>query len=312
MNYLVTGGAGFVGSFVSKKLLNLGHKVTIIDNLSTGDRSNVDLKAHFVEGDVSKPQTIKKLNKKKFHAIVHLSGQSSGAVSFENPINDLNSNTTSTLLLLDYALKTDCKKFIYASSMSVYGEQEGKEQYSETDKTNPKSFYAVGKLASENYLKIYQEQFGIDYTILRYFNIYGPGQNLNNLKQGIVSIYLEQFLNDSYKEVLVKGSKTRFRDLCYIEDVVDITIQSISDHRCKNEIINVGTGKKTKVQEIILSIQKKLSTNKAVIFKGSTRGDQHGIYANVDKIKSLGKLNFIDFDSGLKKMIEWANSFRFK
>tara|TARA_Y100000389_G_scaffold205079_1_gene262798 strand:- start:12639 stop:13577 length:939 start_codon:yes stop_codon:yes gene_type:complete len=312
MNYLVTGGAGFVGSFVSKKLLNLGHKVTIIDNLSTGDRSNVDPKAHFVEGDASKRQTIKKLNKKKFHAILHLSGQSSGEISFENPIKDLNSNTTSTLLLLDYALQTDCKKFIYASSMSVYGEQKGKEQYSETDKTNPKSFYAVGKLASENYLKIYQEQFGIDYTILRYFNIYGPGQNLNNLKQGIVSIYLEQFLNDSFKEVLVKGSKTRFRDLCYIEDVVDITIQSIKDQRCNNEIINVGTGKKTKIQEIILSIQKKLSSNKIVIFKGSTRGDQHGIYANVDKIKSLGKLNFIDFDLGLKRMIAWANSSRLK
>jgi UDP-glucose 4-epimerase len=305
MHYLVTGGAGFIGSIISKKLLFLGNKVTIIDNLSTGKKSNIPSKANFVEGDLSKLETIEKLNNKKFHAILHISGQSSGEISFENPIYDLNSNTASTLLLLDYALKTKCNKFIYASSMSVYGEQRGKDQFSETDKPNPKSFYAVGKLASENYLKIYNQQYGINYTILRYFNVYGPGQDLDNLKQGMVSIYLSQFLNNKFKKVLVKGSKNRFRDFCYIDDVVNITIKSINDKRFNNEVINVGTGKKTTVREVILEIKKYLSTNKPVIFKGSTPGDQHGIYANVDKIKYLTKFKFTNFNFGLKKMIEW-------
>jgi UDP-glucose 4-epimerase len=305
MHYLVTGGAGFIGSIISKKLLFLGNKVTIIDNLSTGKKSNIPSKANFVEGDLSKLETIEKLNNKKFHAILHISGQSSGEISFENPIYDLNSNTVSTLLLLDYALKTKCNKFIYASSMSVYGEQRGKDQFSETDKLNPKSFYAVGKLASENYLKIYNQQYGINYTILRYFNVYGPGQDLDNLKQGMVSIYLSQFLNNKFKKVLVKGSKNRFRDFCYIDDVVNITIKSINDKRFNNEVINVGTGKKTTVREVILEIKKYLSTNKPVIFKGSTPGDQHGIYANVDKIKYLTKFKFTNFNFGLKKMIEW-------
>ena len=112
MHYLVTGGAGFIGSIISKKLLFLGNKVTIIDNLSTGKKSNIPSKANFVEGDLSKLETIEKLNNKKFHAILHISGQSSGEISFENPIYDLNSNTASTLLLLDYALKTKCNKFI--------------------------------------------------------------------------------------------------------------------------------------------------------------------------------------------------------
>ena len=306
MNYLVTGGAGFIGSIISKKLLSLGHEVTIIDNFSTGKKSNLPYKANFIQGDVSRPETIKKLNDKKFHAILHISGQSSGEVSFENPIYDLNSNTTSTLLLLDYALKNKCNKFIYASSMSVYGEQDDKEQFSETDKLNPKSFYAVGKLASENYLKIYKQQFGINYTILRYFNVYGPGQDLDNLKQGMISIYLSYFLNNEFKEVLVKRSKDRFRDFCYIEDVVNITIQSIDDKRFNNEVVNVGTGKKTTVHEVILEIEKNLSTNKPIVFKGSTPGDQYGIYANSNKIKDLTKESFIDFKLGLKKMIEWA------
>ena len=306
MNYLVTGGAGFIGSFIAKKLLSIGHKVTIIDNLSTGFKYNIPKKARFIYGDVSKLKTIKKLNKLKFDTIFHMSGQSSGEISFENPVYDLNSNTTSTLLLLDYALKIKCKKFIYASSMSVYGEQKGKEKFSEIDITNPKSFYAAGKLASENYLKIYQKQFGIDYTILRYFNIYGPGQSLINLKQGMISIYLAQFLNKKYKNVLIKGSKNRFRDFCYIEDAVDLTIKSAKDKRFSNQIINIGTGRKTTVGEIILTIKKYLHINKKVIFKGHTLGDQYGIYADAKKIKSITNFKFVDFNSGLKKMIEWA------
>tara|TARA_B100000989_G_scaffold299063_1_gene292762 strand:+ start:6888 stop:7826 length:939 start_codon:yes stop_codon:yes gene_type:complete len=308
MNYLVTGGAGFIGSMISKRLISLGHEVTIIDNFFSSYKSNLPDKAKFIKGDISKQETIKKLKRKKFHAILHISGQSSGEVSFEDPIKDLNSNTTSTILLLDYATKTKCKKFILASSMSVYGEQKDKERFAEIDKPNPKSFYAVGKLASENYLKIYHEQFGINYTILRYFNVYGPGQNLRNLKQGMVSIYLAQFLNDKFRQVTVKGSKNRFRDLCYIDDVVNVTIQSIDDRRFDNEIFNVGTGKKTTVQDIISNIKKNLSINKKVKYIGNTLGDQHGIYANVNKIKSLCKFKFIDFDQGLKKMIKWAKT----
>ena len=136
---------------------------------------------------------------------MHIAGQSSGEVSFENSIYDIESNVISTLCLLDYAVKTGCKRFIYASTMSVYGEQGNKEQFSEVDVARPKSFYAVGKLASEHYLRIYQEQHGIKYTALRYFNVYGEGQNLANLKQGMISIYLKQFIDDTFKEVQVKG-----------------------------------------------------------------------------------------------------------
>lgn len=306
MNYLVTGGAGFIGSFVSKKLLSLGHQVTIIDNLSTGLKSNIPDEACFIQGDVSDIETINKLNSEKYDAILHIAGQSSGEISFEDPVYDLNSNTTSTLLLLDYANKTHCKRFVYASTMSVYGEQDGKEKFAETDNPKPKSFYAVGKLASEHYLRIYQQQYGIDYTILRYFNVYGAGQNLSNLKQGMVSIYLAQFLNENTSAVVVKGSDERFRDLCYIDDVVDITVQSIDNPLFYNDMFNVGTGRKTTVREIISTIKTYLSSDKVVKFEQSTLGDQFGIYADNSKLNEIIKKDYIDFKSGLKKMVGWV------
>lgn len=312
MNYLVTGGAGFIGSHITKKLISLGHRVVIIDNLSTGLKSNIPRKAHFIKGDVSKLKTINKINNLKFHAILHLAGQSSGEVSFENPVSDLNSNTVSTLHLLNYALRIKCKTFIYASSMSIYGEKKGNQKFSELDKPNPKSFYAVGKLASENYLKIYNQQFNINYTILRYFNVYGPGQNLDNLKQGMVSIYLAQFINPKFKEVIVKGSKERFRDLCYIEDVVNITIQCINNKKFKNQIVNVGTGEKTTVRKIIYNMKKNLDINKPITYRNNTLGDQHGIYADINKIKSLTNYKFINFKSGLKKLINYIKKYEIK
>lgn len=305
--YLVTGGAGFIGSAIVKKLLNQRHDVYIIDNLHTGYLSNIPEKSTFIEGDFSKDKTISKLNNIKFDVMFHIGGQSSGEISFEDPEYDLNTNTLSTLKLLQYAVKTGCKKFIYASTMSVYGEQEGKSQFSEKDVANPKSFYAVGKLASEQYMKIFQQEYGIDCTVLRYFNVYGPGQNLNNMRQGMVSIYLKQFLDDKYKTVEVKGDLNRFRDLIYIDDVVDITINAVYNPKMSNQIINVGTGKKTKVIEILELIKLYTKSNKNTILTDGTPGDQYGIYANNALLSSIYTKELTIFEDGLRKMILWTS-----
>ena len=305
MRYLVTGGAGFIGSAIATKLLNEKHDVYIIDNLKTGFISNVPKKAIFIEGDFSKDATIEKLNDTKFDTIFHIGGQSSGEISFEDPEYDLNTNTLSTLKLLQYSIRTGCKKFIYASTMSAYGERESKEHFSEEDNINPKSFYAVGKLASEKYMKIFAKQYDISFVALRYFNVYGPGQNLENMKQGMVSIYLKQFLDDSFKEVTVKGDLNRFRDLIYIDDVVDITIESSKNDKFKNKIINVGTGKKTTVNTILNLIRKYTNSSKKIIVSEGTPGDQFGIYADNKLLLSLYKKPLVDFNIGLVKMIEW-------
>lgn len=303
--YLVTGGAGFIGSSITKKLLEQGHEVYVIDNLKTGYEASVPSEAIFLKGDFSKDKVIEKLRNIKFDSIVHIGGQSSGEISFVDPEYDLNTNTLSTLKLLQFASRTGCKKFIYASTMSVYGEQESKEQFSEEDETIPKSFYAVGKLASEKYMKIFYNEYGIEYVALRYFNVYGPGQNLENMKQGMVSIYLKQCLDDNYESIEVKGNLDRFRDLIYIDDVVDITIDAINNPKMCNQIINVGTGKKTVVSDILDLIKKYTSSTKDVLVTDGTPGDQYGIYANNNLLLSMYEKKLTNFEDGLKKMIVW-------
>jgi UDP-glucose 4-epimerase len=306
-NYLVTGGAGFIGAAIVNQLVDNEHTITVIDNLRTGYRENVSEKAKFIYGDFSQDSVIEQLENEYFDAIFHIGGQSSGEISFEDPEYDLNTNTLSTLKLLQYCVKTGCKKFIYASTMSVYGEQEGKEQFSEEDETQPKSFYAVGKLASEKYMEIFSRQYGIDYTALRYFNVYGPGQNLENLKQGMVSIYLKQFLDDAYPVVEVKGSPDRFRDLIYIEDVVQATIDSLHNKKTSNQIINIGTGKKTTVETILKLIKEYTSSKKKITITDGTPGDQFGIYADIGKFSDIYQIDPIPFSEGLRKMIQWID-----
>ena len=303
--YLVTGGAGFIGSAIAKKLISNGHEVYIIDNLKTGCLENLPKEAIFINGDFSKDETIAKLKDTKFDVIFHIGGQSSGEISYEDPEYDLNTNTLSTLKLLQYCVKTGCRKFIYASTMSIYGEKKGQEQFSETDEVNPKSFYAVGKLASEKYMDIFSKQFGIDVVSLRYFNVYGPGQNLENMKQGMVSIYLKQFLDDSFKEVTVKGDLNRFRDLIYIDDVVGITIESSKNEKFTNKIVNIGTGKKTTVDEILTLSKQYTNSKKDIVIAEGTPGDQFGIFADNRLLLSIYSQALTPFDVGLKKMVEW-------
>lgn len=306
MDYLVTGGAGFIGAHISTMLIRLGHRVTIIDDLSTGLQSNIPTGARFIEGDVSKKDSINKLNNEKFDAILHIAGQSSGEISFEDPISDLRCNTNSTLQLLEYARRTGCSRFIYASTMSVYGESPGKEQFSESDQPNPKSFYAVGKLASENYLRIYAQQYGINVTSLRYFNVYGPGQNLTNLKQGLASIFLKQFIDPAFENVLVKGSTDRFRDLSYVTDIANITVDAIQNEGFFNEIVNVGSGLKTTVQTVLDVTKRLVGSKKEIIITDSTPGDQFGIYADTRKLKSIYSAPFTSFEEGMRMMVAWA------
>lgn len=304
-SYLVTGAAGFIGSEIAKSLVTKGHNVVTIDNLSTGLKSNIPKGVLFIEGDCADSNIYKSLKKFKFDAIFHIAGQSSGEVSFDDPIYDVKTNTESTLLLLKYAVKSKCNRFIYASTMSVYGTQPDI-AVKEDSKCHPKSFYGVGKLASENYLRIYSD-YGLHTTSLRLFNVYGPGQNLENLRQGMVSIFLAQLIKD--KSIHVKGLSNRFRDFVYIDDVVDLFIDCLSNQNTIGEEINVGTGEKTLVGELIGKLLRISKINAPIQYSGATSGDIHGIYANTLKLKQIfNKKSFIDLDEGLRKMWIWAKN----
>lgn len=303
--YLVTGAAGFIGSALADKLIKMGNRVVTIDNLSTGKVENIPQKCEFIEGDTSDSRIIDKLyhGKYNFDAIFHIAGQSSGEVSFENPAYYLSTNTMSTLFLLDFAKKCNIKKFIYASSMSIYGEHK-EELVNEESEKIPKSFYAVGKYASENYMRIYSA-FGIQCTALRFFNVYGIGQNLDNLKQGMASIYLAMALNDNH--IVVKGSKDRFRDFVYIDDVIEACLKTLLLN--KSELFNyynISNKRKIKVEYIIELIQKQLPKTTVEYVEG-TPGDQFGIYGeNMKAIKELNWEPVVNFESGMKKFIDYA------
>ena len=298
-NYLVTGGAGFIGSHLIKRLLTLGGKVTTIDNLSTGFKKNISSDVNFIKGDCGNFKIYKKLKNKKFDAIFHLAGQSSGEISFDDPIYDIKCNTSSTILLLKYALQSGCKRFIFASTMSVYGKNIVN-PVNELQKTFPLSFYGISKLASENYLRIY-EKYGIEYTSLRLFNVYGPGQNMSNLRQGMISIFMSQMIN--HGKINIKGSSYRYRDFIYIDDVVEYFIKCLKNNKSIGKNINIGTGKKTYVHQIIKKLlllnKKNIPTN----YKGSTQGDINGIYADIKlKEKIFEKIDHTPLQAGLLKM----------
>lgn len=301
---LVTGAAGFIGSAVTKKLLELGNKVVTVDNLSTGKRECIPDGCEFIKGNDYDITVINELEKYKFHSIIHLAGQSSGEISFEDPVYDLQTNTQSTIMLLDLALRTGCKDFIYASSMSVYGDHTPP-LVNENSEAKPKSFYAIGKLSSEHYMRIYST-YGIKTTALRFFNVFGEGQNLNNLKQGMASIFLAQALIN--KHILIKGSKDRFRDFIHVNDVIESVLLSIERSNGQLfEAYNVCNQQKITVERIVETIKLNLPFHITTEYGEGTPGDQKGIVGDNSKIyKDLGWKGKINFDEGMKGMISWA------
>jgi len=239
------------------------------------------------------------------YKICNFAGQSSGEVSFDDPVYDLRTNTESTLRLIKYGLETGCRRFIYASSMSVYGTV-ADEPIIVLRKYQHKCLSGVGKLASENYLRIYSSK-GLKFTALRFFNVYGPGQNMQNLRQGMVSIFLKQLLE--HDKIIVKGPLDRFRDFVYIDDCVDFTTGIIGNENTFGRFYNVGTGVRTTVKELLEQMIKISGEKKQIVIEKGTPGDQKGIYADTSAaLSDIGFKAGFSLEEGLDKMIQWAKN----
>lgn len=301
--YLVTGVAGFIGAAVASALLKQGHTVVGIDNLTTGFIENVPTGVLFYKGGCEEEKSYTTLlPKRQYSAIFHIAGQSSGEISFDDPVYDLKTNTESVLHLLNFARDTGCDRFIYTSSMSVYGVQPD-EPVSEKAHPTPESFYAVGKLASEHYLRIYERR-GIRSTALRLFNVYGPGQNMDNLRQGMVSIFMAMMLKD--RHIHVKGSPSRYRDFVYIDDVVAAFLACLDRPESVGKVINIGSGIKTQVGVLIEKLRKLSPTPVTIEYSGTTSGDLFGIYADCSNAaKYLGLESEVELDEGLERMYRY-------
>lgn len=309
--YVVTGGAGFIGSYLSKRLMNAGHRVFIFDDLSTGLLKNVPRGAIFYKIDISNTKDLFKIRiPEKISCIFHLAAQPSGEASFDNPDRDINVNYKATYNMLSYTRLQKCSRFIFSSSMSVYGEIPETQRFvAEDHPCRPVSFYGCNKLASEMLISLFSRNSGIKYTIFRLFNVYGPGQNMANLKQGMVSIYLAYLIDDL--PIHVKGSLDRYRDFVYIDDVIKALIDSECCKNTYNNIYNVGTSRRTTVKKllsIILDIYGKDDFKKWINVKGSTAGDILGCVADNRKLRNAtGWEPKHSLKQGITRMKEWLD-----
>jgi len=305
MQILVTGGAGFIGSHLSRRLISKGHQVTVLDNLSTGVRENVPAEADFIELDLTKPDVLADLPDKPFGAICHLAGQSSGEKSFEDPLYDLQANAQSTLQLATWAISKSIPAFLYASSMGVYGQVE-RQPVSESTAPQPISYYGVSKRSAELLLEVAAQQ-NLLVVAFRMFNVYGPGQNLSNMKQGMVSIYLAYLLKR--QPLIVKGSLERIRDLIYVDDVVEAWELALD--RQVQGIFNLGSGTGTSVRSLISQLLSAcgLSHDYPIEQVDNTRGDQFAMTADIDLLsRALDWQPKISLTEGLDKMVAWARA----
>lgn len=297
---LISGVAGFIGSQVARRFRDEGYAVIGVDDLSGGNIANVPADIEFVQLDLSGSDAVRRLPR-GCSRILHLAGQSSGEISFDDPVADLEKNTVSTLNLIRYGLENRAERLVYASSMSVYGAVEDG-PIAEGRACAPLSCYGVGKLAAEGYLRVYSSQ--LPAVTLRMFNVYGPGQDMRNLRQGMVSIYLAQALSRSSIEV--KGSLDRFRDFIYIDDVVETWWRAATYPAAAGQTVNVGTGVRTTVATLLQRICA-LLPGTSYFVRGATPGDQSGIYADTRRLaECLGLERFIDLDAGLQKFVLWA------
>ena len=297
---LITGCAGFIGSSFLKSIIKKNVKIIGIDDLSAGCLKSLprNKKFKFLKGDCGNKKILDKI-KGKIDIIIHLAGQSSGEKSFYDPLNDMKRNLYSTIALLDFGLKKKSKQFIFSSSMSVYGDLRRK--VNENDYTKPISFYGLSKLSSEKYIKMFSYK-KINYTILRFFNVYGEGQILNNLKQGMIRIYLTQIFRNN--NLFVKGSLNRFRDFIHIEDVNKILFKIIGNRNCINKTFNVGYGKKYLVKDVLKLIKKKIKKNFSIKKVNGTPFDQFGIFSNSEKLfKATNFKAKISLEKGIEKYI---------
>lgn len=302
--YIVTGGAGFIGAHLTSRLVREGHHVTVIDNLSTSRIENITPGTDFIQGDVSNPEDIEKLPHEGVEGIFHLAAQSSGEKSFEDPHVDFQSNVGGTLLLLAWCLKHKVRRFIFTSTMGVYG-RSSEHPFPETTECLPKSFYGIGKLSAENYVNLYGG-LGLDITILRPFNVYGPGQNMENMKQGMASIYMSFVLTD--KPITVKGSLDRFRDQTYVDDIINAMILCLEKPVSIGQTYNIATGSRTTVRRLIEGILKAggKPDDYPVVTAEGTPGDTFGCYADITKAqRELGWTSKFSLDTGLSKMYEF-------
>lgn len=303
---LVTGGSGFIGAHLVNKLINLGHKVLNVDILrSQGGIAYINKKSKFINGDITDKKIINKIKEWKPQIIYHLAAQSAVEPAYDDPKFDILTNSYGTYLLCNLAKQIKVKKFIYTSSVAVYGSKKN-EIINEKTSVNPDSIYGVSKYAGEMFVNQVLKNTVTDTIIFRLFNTYGPGENLKNQKKGMISIYSSYFWKN--QPVLIKGSLKRFRDFVFIDDCVDILSKSLKLKISKIGVINLTFGDNYTVKNVIKLISKSFGRKKYKYktTKG-TPGDSFGFKASGAKLKKIFNVkSFKNLSKGLDIYYKWV------
>lgn len=301
MNILVTGGAGFIGSNIVDAYISKGHNVVIIDNMSTGVKDYINPKAKFYEMDVCDTGISKVFEENKIDLINHHAAQIDLRKSVDDPAFDINVNIAGSVNLLQNAIKSGVKKFIFASTGgAIYGEHD----YFPADEehpTRPYAPYGINKMCVEKYLYYYNHVYGLDYVVLRYANVYGPRQNPHG-ECGVIAIFTDKILNG--QQPVINGPGDQTRDYVFVNDVVNANVLALD---AKGPVIyNVATTKETDVNYIFNRINRFAGTNFEEKHGPAKLGEQKRSVLSYEKIKKeLGWTPKTEIEEGLKITTEF-------
>ncbi|HTL48724.1 MAG TPA: SDR family oxidoreductase [Verrucomicrobiae bacterium] len=301
--YLVTGGAGFIGSNLVDELVKQGNSVRILDNLSTGYKHNINPEAELVKGDLRNMAAVKKAVK-GIDGVFHFAAARAVLRSVDNPIETDHINVGGTLNLLVAARDAGVKRLVFSSSSSVYGETK-QPVLKETDLPGPCSPYAASKIMGEYYCKIFTKLYGLETVALRYFNVFGPRQNPESKYSAVIPIFIQALLNDKAPEMHWDGKQSR--DFSYVDNVVVGNILAMKTPKASGEVINIACHEEYSILDMYTELQRILGKEHIKpVMKPKRAGDVRRTFADISKAKKI--LNFkvqTRFKEGLEKTVAW-------
>ncbi len=303
--YLVTGGAGFIGSHIVEKLVTMGEKVRVLDNLSFGNTANfngVEAKIEMISGDLLDPAAMAKAME-GVEVVFHQAALRSVPFSVNNPTLVNRVNVEGTLNVFTAARDAGVKRVVYASSSSVYGKGAMLPK-SEHDAPGPISPYAVSKLAGEYYAKVFTELYGLETIGLRYFNVYGPRQDPNSQYAAVIPRFIQWALQGEPLEV--HGDGLQSRDFTYIDNVVQANLQAAHTQLGAGGVFNVGEGKSHTLLELVDLLEEIIGTKLQLLHMAGRAGDVRYTRAELSESQRyLGYRPQVSFEEGLAKTVEY-------
>ena len=304
-NYLVTGGAGFIGSHISEALVKRGHRVRVADNLVTGYRHNLRDGVEFVEGDLADPAVATRAVA-GMEYVLHQAAIPSVPRSVERPLESHRANIDATLNLLIASRDAGIKRLVFAGSSSVYGDTEVLPK-TETMPSNPLSPYALQKLMGEMYGQMFTRLYGFETVTTRYFNVFGPRQDPSSPYSGVISLFIKALHQGTTPVIYGDGEQTR--DFTYVTNVVDGVLRSAETPGVGGQVFNVATNSRISLNQLLDTLKKIFGSNVQPIYKDVRSGDVRDSQADISKAQQLlGYQPIVGLEEGLRETVKWFTS----